>query len=87
MVLGLAVVPMVNDTVAVTPVAAATTLDSTILGLPVRSASKIAGNTTFDTVSISVSDASNVEIVTPVVAADTAAAFVSPVNWQLTRTP
>ena len=84
--MGLAVVPMVNDTVAVTPVAAAIMLDSTMEGL-MSAAVKIAGNTTFDTVSIGGLTASNVEIVTPVVAADTAAAFVSPANWQLTRTP
>ena len=45
---------------------------------------KIAGNTTFAAMLIGVLDASNVEIVTPVVAADTAAAFLSPANWQTT---
>ncbi len=64
MVLGLAVVPMVNDTVAVTPVAAAIMLDSTMEGL-MSAAVKIAGKKTFVAMLIGVLTASNVEIVLP----------------------
>ncbi len=81
--MGLAVVPMVNDTVAVTPVAAATLLDSTMEGL-MSAPAAIAGNTTFVAMLIAVLTASNVEIVTPELVAAPAAAFLSPANWQTT---
>ena len=73
------VVAMVNVTVAVTPVAPATLLDSTMEG-KVSAAVKTAGNATFATVSMPTAAAVKVETVTPVVAAAAAAAFFSPAN-------
>ena len=73
------VVAMVNDTVAVTLVAAITLLESTTEE-DVIAALKIAGNVTDATVSIPALLAAKVEMVTPVVAAAAAAAFLSPAN-------
>ena len=73
------VVAMVNVTVAVTPVAPATLLDSTMEG-KVSAAVKTAGNATCATVSMPTAAAVKVEMVTPVVAAAAAAAFFSPAN-------
>ena len=70
---------MVNDTVAVTGVTAITLLESTTDG-NVSAALKMAGNVTDATVSIPALLAANVEMVTPVVAAAAAAAFLSPAN-------
>ena len=70
---------MVNDTVAVTPVAAITLLESTTDG-DVSAALKIAGNVTKLTPSMLALLAAKVEMVTPVVAAAAAAAFLSPAN-------
>ena len=83
MVLMVWVVAMVNVTVAVTPAAPATLLDSTMEGA-VSAAVKTAGNATFATVSMPTAAAVQVETVTPVVAAAAAAAFLSPANWQTT---
>ena len=73
------VVAMLNDTVAVTPVAAITLLESTTDG-DVSAALKIAGNVTKLTPSMLALLAAKVEMVTPVVAAAAAAAFLSPAN-------
>ena len=73
------VVAMVNDTVAVTGVAAITLLESTTDG-DVSAALKIAGNVTKLTPSMLLFEAAKVEMVTPVVAAAAAAAFLSPAN-------
>ena len=73
------VVAMVNDTVAVTLVAAFTLLESTTEE-DVSAALKMAGKVTDATVSIGALLVSNVEMVTPVVAAAAAAAFLSPAN-------
>ena len=73
------VVAMVNDTVAVTGVTSFTLLESTTDG-DVSAALKIAGNVTDATVSIPAWLAAKVEMVTPVVAAAAAAAFLSPAN-------
>ena len=74
------VVAMVNDTVAVTGVTSFTLLESTTDG-DVNAALKIAGKVTAATVSIGALVVSaNVEMVTPVVAAAAAAAFLSPAN-------
>ena len=74
------VVAMVNDTVAVTPVAAITLLESTTDG-DVSAALKMAGNVTKLTPSMLLFEvAAKVEMVTPVVAAAAAAAFLSPAN-------
>ena len=71
---------MVNDTVAVTPVAAITLLESTTEE-DVSAALKIAGNVTKLTPSMLLFEvAAKVEMVTPVVAAAAAAAFLSPAN-------
>ena len=71
---------MVNDTVAVTRVASFTLLESTTDG-DVSAALKIAGKVTDATESIGALVVSaKVEMVTPVVAAAAAAAFLSPAN-------
>ena len=74
------VVAMVNVTVAVTPVAPATLLDSTMEG-KVSAAVKTAGKVTKFTPSMFATGPSfQVEMATPVVAAAAAAAFFSPAN-------
>ena len=74
------VVAMVNDTVAVTLVAAITLLESATEE-DVSAALKIAGNVTKLTPSMLLFEvAAKVEMVTPVVAAAAAAAFLSPAN-------
>ena len=73
------VVAMVNVTVAVTPVAPATLLDSTMEG-KVSAAVKTAGKVTEFTPSMFAGAAVQVEMATPVVAAAAAAAFFSPAN-------
>ena len=78
-----AVVPMVNETVAMTPAAEATLLESKMEG-SVSAAAKIAGNATKLTPSMFTFAAVNVEIVTPVVAAAAVGAFLSPKNWHVT---
>ena len=74
------VVAMVNDTVAVIGVTSFTLLESTTDG-DVSAALKIAGNVTKLTPSMLLFEvAAKVEMVTPVVAAAAAAAFLSPAN-------
>ena len=71
---------MVNDTVAVTDVTSFTLLESTTDG-DVSAALKMAGNVTKLTPSMLLFEvAAKVEMVTPVVAAAAAAAFLSPAN-------
>ena len=74
------VVAMVNDTVAVTLVAAFTLLESTTEE-DVSAALNMAGSVTKLTPSmLALVVAANVEMVTPVVAAAAAAEFLSPAN-------
>ncbi len=80
--IGVALVAIVNDTVAVTAVAPFTLLDITTEG-EVRAALKMAGKATLLTPSMLALWAAKVAMETLLVAAAAAATFLSPANWHM----